>query len=267
VNRYNYLNENGEHVHLLDEKPLIGTSSVGDVLMKHGLTYWAAGLALEKFGWKKKKNEDDKVRPRDERVISAEMGRAKLNKLSPDEYLDLLDEAYSAHAKELDTSADKGKELHAEIEKYIKYKMSDSEVKVFESTDERIVPFIEWANENVKRFLLSEGNVYSERMHTGGVCDCMVELNDGTVGIIDFKSAKKTYTSHFLQCAGYSIQLKENGAFDKDGNQTMVTPAKIDWFAVVPFGKKKFVVDIKRNVDELEEGFKSMLSLYKLINK
>ena len=38
------------HLHLLDGKPLTGTSSVEDVLSKV-LTWWASGLAVEKFGW------------------------------------------------------------------------------------------------------------------------------------------------------------------------------------------------------------------------
>jgi hypothetical protein len=41
------------HVHLLNDKPLIGTSTVVGVIAKP-LTWWASGLAVEEMGWQKK---------------------------------------------------------------------------------------------------------------------------------------------------------------------------------------------------------------------
>ncbi|KKL09949.1 hypothetical protein LCGC14_2560730, partial [marine sediment metagenome] len=40
-----------KHLHLLDGKPLTGTSSVGNVLAKGGLVWWSSGLACAEFGW------------------------------------------------------------------------------------------------------------------------------------------------------------------------------------------------------------------------
>ena len=46
MNRYRYIDENKAHLHLLDEKPLLGTTTCLGILDKP-LTWWAAGQALE----------------------------------------------------------------------------------------------------------------------------------------------------------------------------------------------------------------------------
>ena len=260
MNRYHFDEEN--HIHFLDDKPLCGTSSVVGVLSKP-LTWWASGLAVEKFGWKNPKITDD-----EERIASVKEGYEKIKSLSLEEFDKLLDEAYRAHSVKLDDSAQKGTDLHAELERFVKYKMNPADATVFEVKDERIKLFIDWTNANVKRFLLSEAHMYSERLWLGGITDCVAELNDGTVGIIDFKSSKESYLSQFVQGGGYSIQLKENGAFDKDGNLIYKLDKNIDWIAIVPFGRKKFSVDFNKvSVAELEKGFEDCLSLYKLTLK
>jgi hypothetical protein len=260
--QYKFINEKGEHRHELDGAPLIGTSSVSSVLMKP-LTYWASGLACEKFGWINKKDENGKFRTAEERLVASEHGRFAFENDTPEEYLALLDSAYSAHAKKLDSSAKKGTDLHQEIEDFINGAMGTIPVREY---DPKILPFIEWAKKNVKKFILSEAHVFSQRMWTGGITDCVAELNNGKIGVIDFKSSKDSYESQFLQIAGYSLQLMENGAFDKNGSKIFTLNKPIDFFSVIPFGAKEFKVDYRFNISELEKGFESMLYLYKLIN-
>jgi hypothetical protein len=57
MNRYQYI-EKGEwngtpasHLHLLDNKPLIGTTTAGKVLAKQGLPWWASACAVKTLGW------------------------------------------------------------------------------------------------------------------------------------------------------------------------------------------------------------------------
>src|SRR5437899_1811597 len=50
VGRYRFHDKDGEHLHTLDGKPLIGTSTAIRVLNKP-LTWWAAGMALTPLGW------------------------------------------------------------------------------------------------------------------------------------------------------------------------------------------------------------------------
>jgi hypothetical protein len=46
---YRFLDEKGEHVHLLNGQPLVGTSQIGNVLAKP-LAWYGSGKAVEVFG-------------------------------------------------------------------------------------------------------------------------------------------------------------------------------------------------------------------------
>ncbi len=260
---YKYIDEKGKHLHTFDGKPLIGTSSVGSVLAKGGLTYWASGLACEKFGWVNKKDSDGKFRTKDERLQVAFKGWKKIQDLDNEQYLDLLDEAYSAHAKKLDTSAQSGTDLHAECENFIKSKMAKAPTAVFSS---KILPFVNWAEKNVKRFLWSEGHCYSERLWVGGISDAGYEKNDGTFGILDFKSSKEAYLSQFWQCAGYDIEISENGVLDRDGNLIYKLEKPISEYTIFPFGMKKPEAQVNLDMAGGRSAFEAEVFIYKKLN-
>lgn len=264
---YKYIDEGKAHLHTLDEKPLLGTSTVVGVLDKP-LTWWAVGLGLEKLGW-----INSKLRikgkyitvPKEDRIKKAGDMQEVISKLPVEDWLDLLDTAYKAHSVKLTTSAKDGTDLHAELEKYVNASLKlGSPHPHDERFHDKIKPFIDWSLANVKQFILSEKNVFSRELWTGGIIDCLAELNDGKVGVIDFKSSKEAYDSQFIQASGYSLQLKENGAFDVEGNLIYKLDKEISFLAIVPFGAEEFTVDFRYNVSEFEEGFKSCVHLYKL---
>jgi len=245
-NEYVFIDENKEHIHTYLGKPLLGASTVTGVLAKP-LTWWASGLACEKFGWMNKGNAKTGWTSIGARLQKATEYQDMIGKLSPENYLELLDEAYSAHSKKLDSSAKSGTDLHAELERYVKWRMG----KLSEANpvfDSKIQPFIDWANVNVKRFLWSELHCYSEKLWVGGISDCGVELNDGRMGIIDFKSSKDSYESQFIQCAGYDILISENGGFTNNGYKIFELEKPLDFYAIVPFGSPEFKVDFRYNV-------------------
>lgn len=251
-NQYRFNEE--EHLHTLDGKSLVGTSSVEDVLNKP-LAYWASGKAMERFGWKNKK-EVSKV---EERVVIQEPYRIALKNMTPEEYDAYLDSAYRAHAEFTKDSATKGTDLHAVLEVWVKARMRGEDPE----PDPRIVSFVEWCKVNVKRFLWSEVNVYSKKYWLGGISDVGVELNDGRIGILDFKSSKDAYFAHFVQCGGYSIQLEENdGGFDNDGNRVLTLGKPINFIGVVPFGNKDKTPRITNDVKGFQNSFLATLRLY-----
>lgn len=276
---YRFLNEKGEHLHQLDGKPLLGTSTVVGVIAKP-LTWWASGLAVSQLGW---------IKPLDKRQkpSEAEMGenaRARFKSalamleqysaMSPEEYCGLLDKAYRAHADSLDKSADKGTDMHAELEKYVKGCIEQyggmPQAKGGNLLKDVVLPvqiFAEWAAKNVKRFIVSEGHCYSERLWVGGITDCIAELNDGRTVIIDFKSAKDAYLSHFIQVAGYDIEASENGIFDADGNRLLTLERPIDGYAVFPFGAEKVEPLFQFDTAAMRKGFEAAVVLYKLMNQ
>lgn len=259
---YKYTDEKKAHLHTFDGKPLIGTSSVSNVLAKP-LTWWASGLACAVFGWINKKDEDGKFRKLEERTNFSQKIFQKIIKMNPTEYLATLDKAYAAHAEKLDSSATAGTDLHKEIEDYIKDQM---EGNIGLTYDQRIQPFIEWANKNVKRFLWSEIHCYSTRLWVGGISDFGFEDLQGHYAVGDIKSSKDAYLSQFWQCAGYDIQLSENGGFDKDGNKIFTLDKQIDYYVIFPFGMKEPAAKMYLDVSGGRAAFEAEVFLYKKLN-
>ena len=271
---YKYHDEKGQHLHELSGKPLIGTSTVIGVLMKT-LTWWASSLACAEFGWIK---AADKIKATEEEITANGIARQKsalsmlekFSAMTPDEYIALTDKAYKAHSVKLDKAADKGTDMHAELEKYIKACV-EKDGKPTKIAVGSFVPqvhiFVEWAMTNVKRFIASEAHCYSEKLWTGGICDAIAELNDGKLAIIDFKSAKEAYDSHFIQCAGYAIEAEENGLFDADGKLIAKLEKPIDVFIVFPFGAEKVEPAMKYDTEGYKRCFESCVQLYKFLNQ
>lgn len=252
-----YIFDDSQHLHLLDGKPLTGTSSVGKVLGNPALTWWASGLAMEKFGrLDPKKNTPEAVK------TALEDGFARVKALSLSEYNKLLGEAYKAHSVRLKDAAQKGTDLHAELEDYVKATMGLRPAKKY---DEKIKPFIDWSKKNVKRFLASEAHCYDEELWVGGIVDAVAELNDGKYAIIDFKSAKDAYTGHFIQCSGYAIEAEKNGLFSEDGEHSKKLEKPIDVLIVVPFGAEKVEPHLRYDVDSYKQGFRNCVQLYRLL--
>lgn len=273
-NDYKFIDEKGEHLHTFKGQPLIGTSSVSSVLAKP-LTWWASGLACEKFGWMNKGNAIKGWAKKEDRLMKAEEMREKIEYMSTSDYLDLLDEAYSAHSKKLTSTAKTGTNMHAELERFVKdvitsYKETGTSSiissVIFSNYDKKLQPFIVWANSNVKRFLWSEMYCYSEKLWVGGITDCGYEKNDGTYGIMDFKSSKEAYLGQFWQCAGYHIQIEENGGFDKYGNKIFTLDKPITEYAIFPFGMTNPAPQFNVDIQGSQEAFKAELLLYRKLN-
>lgn len=281
---YKYIDEKGEHLHTLNGAPLIGTSSVAGVLAKP-LTWWASGLAVQVLGIPDPKVitkiKNGKATPEEvkDTMVSVGIQHELIKAMDSAQYYKLLDKAYRAHATTLKDKAEEGTDLHAELERFVKFVMEHQKplgrTVVYEISKEeiegmkfenRIQPFIDWTFKNVKRFLWSEANCYSEKMWTGGISDVGAELHDNKIVIIDFKSSKEAYLSQFWQCVGYAMQIEENGWFDKDGNQIGKLEKPIDFVCVVPFGAE--VVEPKFNYDMLggKEAFLAEVVLYKKLN-
>jgi len=266
--RYEYIDENKKHLHTYNKKPLLGTSTVVGVIAKP-LTWWASGLACEKFGWINKGNAQKGWTSKEERLLSAERVKADIELMDTETYLTLLDDAYKAHSVKLDTSATAGTDMHAELEKYVKLMISDQagQPMLMNGYENNAVEqFAIWSIENVAEFLYSEANCYSERLWVGGISDVGARLKDGRYVIIDFKSSKEAYTSQFIQCAGYAIQLEENNILDSTGYVQRIVDWKFDGVIIFPFGADKVEPQAKWNMEELKQGFESAVTLYKLTN-
>jgi hypothetical protein len=261
----NYKFDKKEHLHFLDDVALTGTSSVMDVLGKP-LSWWASGKAVETLGWIHPDIKENGLvvgkRTQEERIRAVTETLRAIKIMTADAFVKLLDRAYKAHSVSLKDSAQKGTDLHAELESYVKSKMGKNDKKQF---DPKIQPFIDWAENNVEKFIWSECHCFSKDMWVGGITDAGAVLKDGSVAVIDFKSSKEAYPSQFIQAAGYAMQLEENGLWNEAGTANKKLENKIDTLIVVPFGATKVLPVIRKNVEDYKKGFLSALQLYRLL--
>lgn len=88
-------------------------------------------------------------------------------------------------------------------------------------------------------------------------------MKSGRNAVIDFKSSKDAYFGQFVQCAGYTVQIMENGLFDAEGNQTLTLDTPIDELYVVPFGSDDTTPRPHYDVEGRMADFAAAVRLYK----
>ena len=262
MNRYRFVDEKKEHLHLLDDKPLVGTSTAINVLSKN-LTWWSAELsAIECL-------EAGTLIPtiREEYLEAKKEGKPGIDKLQ--KKYPIFKKARFAHFESKNQKAEEGVDLHLELENYCVGCIERNAGLPMETESEHqaVKIFSEWANGNAKRFIASEAHCYSERLWTGGITDLIFEDKEGRYGVLDFKSAKEAYQSMFFQCAGYDIAISENGILDKDGNLIMKLEKPIEFYAIFPFGMEKPEPQFNFDVEECKKAFELVVALHKIINK
>lgn len=251
MNRYTYTDEGKKHLHTLDKKPLIGTSTVVGILAKT-LTWWASGQAVGTLGWTATQSDPNM------RLEVATVALEGIKELDGKGWLKRLDLAYKAHSVRLKDAASDGTDLHAELEAYVKSVMGGEPYTI---ENEKVAAFAKWAETNVKKFLYSEAHCYSETFWVGGIFDCLAEMNDGKIALFDFKSSKEAYFGHYVQLGGYAVEIEENGVLDSQGNK--LGEAKIDTLFVVPFGADDMLPRPYYDVDNMKGMFINAVNLYK----
>lgn len=266
-NEYKYIDENKAHLHTYLGKPLLGTSTVVGVLSKN-LTWWSAELAAVEC----LESGENIPTIREEYLKAKELGKEGIDALQ--KKYPIFKKARFAHFVDKNDKAERGTDMHAIMEEYVKRCINENHgipFPVFDSLenekdDIKLQNFVNWATSNVIAFLFSEKNVYSDRMWTGGIFDVMFERKDGKICIGDFKSSKEAYLSQFIQIAGYDIQQKENGIFTPEGYK-LSDGLNVEAYYIFPFGSDKFNVEVKYGLDELRNGFENCVNLYKLTNE
>lgn len=256
MSSYTFDHEN--HIHTLAGRPLMGTSTVAKVIGKgDALTWWSAGLAVQKFGWLNPK----KVSAEERQAYVTEQHEV-VKQMTTAQYLSLLDSAYRAHQTVKTEKAAEGTDLHAELEKYVNLCLQNGGVPVDAEAIDRIQPFIKWSKENVEKFLFSEMHTYSEKLWLGGIADAGAVLKTGKKVVIDFKSSKDAYPEQFVQCALYDIQISENGGFDAEGTKVL-EPMEFDGYLIVPFGAEDITPRPFYDAHTARQAANASVTLYK----
>lgn len=115
-----------------------------------------------------------------------------------------------------DDSADKGKQIHALVSEYIKFKLGinkkapalPKEPKDDHPIANAYLAFRDWEIQHKVKFLKTEFLVYSKKYNFVGTLDCIAEV-DGEYCLIDFKSGNGIYWDMILQVSGYGIAHEE----------------------------------------------------------
>ena len=265
MDNYKFVDKKREHMHTLDGQPLIGTSTVVGVISKP-LTWWAAetaavecleaGIAIPT------------IREEYEQAVAGGDKKSAIDALQ--KKYPIFKKARFAHFESKNDKADKGTDMHAELETYVKTCIADGGLpfgpmpNLFKG--KQVYEFAIWACDNVEKFLVSEGHCYSKELWVGGITDCMAEMINGQIAIIDFKSSRGAFDSQFIQIAGYDLEQAENGIFEVNGG-ILQEPVRISTYIVIPFGAKEFKVEKRYNTEEYKEAFKAANKLYKILNK
>jgi len=171
-----------------DGKWLAGISSIADSLPKPYLMPWAAKMVVE---FLQDKQEIIKI-------------------LTPEEYLELLDEAKTTHKRKSGEAMDLGTIGHKFCEEYVLAKIRNTELpKMIKELKRPLEKFIEWEKENVKQWVLSEAMVVDTEEEFAGRLDGLAILKDDKLAVIDFKFSNQISPSYHLQTAGYSIPFSK----------------------------------------------------------
>lgn len=247
-----YFFDQENHIHLLNGKPLIGTSTAVQIIGKPALIQWAANMAVEYI--KDNASEVD--------ILAG---------FDPEDWENLLKEAKVAHRKKKEGAAEKGVDMHAELEKYVKRMMTDFDgvPMLLNDSDEKdphwekVQKFAEWSVLNVKRFLFSEAHCYSGVFWVGGIADAGCEMKNGKYALLDFKSSKDAYFSMFCQVGGYALQMEENGVLDSEGNLILKLDKPFEELYIVPFGAPDPTPRVHFDVEGMKGLFVNSVNLYK----
>jgi len=167
-----------KHIHLLDDKPLHGITTVLKVINKPFLIQWSANMAC------------DYVRT----------NLKDLNNLE-----EVLNKAKTAYRIKQETASDFGTNLHKAIEVWIKEKKEP----ILQDTPKILFnKFKEWVDKENVKFIESEKHVWSKDLWIGGILDLVITINDKKY-IGDIKTSSGIYNEAFFQMAAYDLCLQE----------------------------------------------------------
>jgi len=164
-------------------------------------------------------------------------------------------DARKAHLKVRDAAGDKGKEVHALLESAIKAWIANDSSHT--TTDPVVNSVLEWMVMEGYTPIKTEVAVYNLDLWYGGIFDAVVE-KEGKRYILDFKTSGSVQTKFFYQCGAYSLAIKDMKKEAEIGGAIIVHIPK-----GLSFNPEKNIY-VRYDIEQLEEAFKNILSVYKL---
>lgn len=179
-----------KHAYFLNDKPMMGCTSVLGVIAKPALIGWASKMACEHI-------RDTGI----EKTIDG------IHYILTQGHL--IEEAKNAHRKKKEAAGESGTDLHALAEGYIRLCIDSNDGKPHAVCPAGLEQFRDWAITHSVKFLATEKRMYSKTWWIAGTADIIFE-KDGKKYIGDIKTYKKIWDRvPFFQCAGYANMYEE----------------------------------------------------------
>lgn len=191
-----FIDEKGKHRYeSITGEWLQGVSTVSSIVPKEWLSAWGAKEAVKALGY----SDYD-----DTKLAQEVLEKIKACK-DVKEYLVILKNAKGASARKSKEALLDGKAGHEWLENYVKAKIRNTAIpEIPEGMLERpLRQFVEWAEQNVDYWILSEARVAYPEKGYAGTLDAMAMMKSGKLAIVDFKFASHISEDYYLQTAGY----------------------------------------------------------------
>jgi hypothetical protein len=165
------------------------------------------------------------------------------------------EEARKAHLKVRDKAGDKGKEVHGQLEELLNIWIAEGQMRL--SDDPIVNAVLEWMRSEGYTPVRTEVAVYNLDLWYGGIFDAVVE-KEGKRYILDFKTSGSVQTKFFYQCGAYSLAIKDMKKEAEIGGAVIVhIPRGVSF-------KPDTNIYVRYDIEQLEDAFKNILSVYKL---
>jgi CRISPR/Cas system-associated exonuclease Cas4 (RecB family) len=190
------------HTYTIDSALYAGVSSIVEERAKPFLVPWASKEAVKLLGW------DKTLTKKVEEAFEA------IKKLTPEQYLELLNKAKGRYVEIGDVAKKSGTATHDWIEDYIKTgvagEIPNGKDDISIAISNAINAFLEWEHKHKPEWIVSEKIIFSLKHQFAGTLDALAFI-DGQLCIVDFKTSNQISDSYALQIAGYMICLEEAG--------------------------------------------------------
>jgi len=191
---------------------------------------------------------------------------------SKDDVLAMLSEGREAHKNIKDSACNVGDIVHKYAENYSSGK--DEIPAEFAELDDSeqfkvnagIEAFKKWIADSKPKFIETECVVYSRKEKFVGTFDALVEI-DGKKYILDYKTSKSVYTSHFYQVSAY-LKAWEEERGEKLAGGMIVLFCKDDVIkneeVIMKAGESKVVTMSRSDLVKGYVGFKALNTIYSI---
>lgn len=244
ITQENYRFNEKEHCHQLlvngNWKNLTGVSESIKFISNFGVAaYYGSRRALMALGYDPKEDKKNVEGFRDFIVGITD---------DDDKLSEVLYKAYTAHATYAKERADKGTNSHDILSKYIQKCIDENDGLPMDTEEPVVKKFLEMTAKWKPKFIATEKHGFNEDLFIGGICDLIVETNEG-MGVWDFKDRAYATEKDLIQTGGYAHLF----------------PLEFTHGMVIPLEGKE--VAFWGNMGELKRLYECALQIHRFQNK